>query len=172
MVRLAERENLPFPVIVQPPHAPSRFGPPNGPDWKLSSEAQNRPLIRTVMIDAHSGAVTARSGFADKHVIDRVITYGIAWHEGQLFGWVNQLVGVLTGIALFTLAVSGTILWWRRRPTGVGFAPPPAPETPRRGLVLLLLLPALFLPMMALSLIAFAIIDVALLRLWRRRQAG
>ncbi len=172
IVDLARQEALPYPVIVQPPGAPSRFGPPNGPDWKVTSEAQNRPLIRSFSFDAATGVVTTRSEFADKHVIDRIINYGIAWHEGQLFGWINQLIGVLTGLALFILATTGTILWWRRRPAAGGLAPPPAPAERRRGLILLLAMPALFLPMMALSLIAIVMIDGVLLRAWRRVGAA
>lgn len=164
----AEREHLPFPVIIQPPHAPSRFGPPNGPDWKVSSEAQNRPLIRSITYDAHSGAVTGRQGFADKHVIDRMINYGIAWHEGQLFGWVNQLVGLLTGIALLLIAISGTIMWWRRRFPGAGLDAPPLPAGRGRALLLILVIPALFLPMMLLSLIIVAIADGLAGLIWRQ----
>ena len=159
IVDRAPAEHLPFPVIIQPPHAPSRFGPPNGPDWKLTSEAQNRPLIRTITYDASSAAITGRQGFEDKHVIDRVINYGIAWHEGQLFGWVNQLIGVLTGLALIAIAISGTMMWWRRRTPGNGLDAPPLPPGRGRALLLVLLLPALFLPMMALSLLIVAIID-------------
>jgi uncharacterized iron-regulated membrane protein len=161
---LAQREALPFPVIIQPPGAPSRFGPPNGPDWKVSSEAQNRPLIRSVTYNAQSGAVTGRQGFADKHPIDRVINYGIAWHEGQLFGWVNQLIGVLTGLALVTIAVSGTMMWWRRRVPGQGLDAPPLPPDRGRALMLLLVIPALLLPMMLASLLIVALVDFVLSR--------
>lgn len=161
IVRLAKAERLPFPVIIQPPHAPSRFGPPNGPDWKLTSEAQNRPLIRTITFDARTAAVTGRQGFSEKHTMDRVINYGIAWHEGQLLGRTNQLIGVLTGVALIIIAVSGTVMWWRRRASGNGFDAPPLPAGRGRGLLFLLIVPALFLPMMALSLLLIGCIDLA-----------
>ena len=116
IVRLADKENMAFPALVQPPGAPSRFGPPNGDVWKLTSEAQNRPLIRNILYDPQSGEVISRTGFSDKHIADQIISYGIAWHEGQLFGWINQLIGLLTAIALITIAVSGTRMWWKNRP--------------------------------------------------------
>ena len=115
IVRLAEKENMAFPAIVQSPGAPSRFGPPNGNVWKLTSEAQNRPLIRNILYDPQSGAVVSRTGFADKHIADQIINYGIAWHEGQLFGWINQLIGLLTAIALIAIAVSGVRMWGKKR---------------------------------------------------------
>ena len=116
IVRLAYKEDMAFPALVQPPGAPSRFGPPNGNVWKLTSEAQNRPLIRNILYDPQSGEVVSRTGFADKHIADRIISYGIAWHEGQLFGWINQLIGLLTAIGLMTIAVSGIRMWWKKRP--------------------------------------------------------
>src|SRR3546814_3403235 len=71
--------------------------------------------LRSVSFDPATGIEVSRTGFADKHVIDRVVGVGIAWHEGQLFGWINQLIGVLTAAALFTLAVSGFLMWRRRK---------------------------------------------------------
>lgn len=179
---LARNEHLSFPVIIQPPHAPSTFGPPNGDHWKLTSETQNRPQIRTILFDAQTAAVVSRTGFADKHPIDRVINYGIAWHEGQLFGWINQLIGVLTGVALCTVAISGTMMWWRRRPQRAGMAgasgagtsllgaPPVLPQGRARALLCLLILPALLLPMLGLSLIVVAAVD-GLVMLLRRQRA-
>ena len=132
--------------------------------WTIRSEAQNRPLARSVQFDMATGREVARSGFADKHVLDRIVGYGIAWHEGQLFGWINQLAGVLTAVGLVTLVVSGFILWRRRRPTGVLGAPPAAEIAVRiRGAAVVLFLLALLLPMLAFSLLAMALFDRLLL---------
>ncbi len=60
----------------------------------------------------------AGSNFADKHVVDRIVNTGIAWHEGQLFGWANQLMGLLTAIALAATAIMGVLMWLKRRPEG------------------------------------------------------
>src|SRR3546814_6075487 len=76
--------------------------------------------------DVCSSDLTSREDFAEGHVVDRIVGYGIAWHEGQLFGWVNQLIGVLTAIGLIVMAVSGFILWRRRKPDDALGAPPPA----------------------------------------------
>lgn len=154
----AQREHMAFPALLSPPGAPARFGKANGAFWKLTSEAQNRSLIRTVRYDAMTGAVVGRDGFSDKHVVDRVINYGIAWHEGQLFGWVNQLIGLVTAAMLITLVVSGSVMWWRKRPEGRLGAPPQAQE--RRGIALALVCPlAILMPMLGLSLIAVWIVD-------------
>ncbi len=164
MVRRAQAEHMAFPVLVVPPGAPVGFGPPSDMAWTIRSEAQNRPLARSVEFDMATGREVARSGFADKHVLDRIVGYGIAWHEGQLFGWINQLAGVLTAAGLVTLVVSGFILWRRRRPTGVLGAPPAAEIAVRtRGAAVVLFLLALLLPMLAFSLLAMALFDRLLL---------
>ncbi|MBY0519471.1 MAG: PepSY domain-containing protein [Sphingomonas sp.] len=159
IVARAQREPMPFPAILSPPGAPARFGKSNGAFWKLTSEAQNRPLIRTVRFDAATGDVVGRQGFADKHVIDRVINYGIAWHEGQLFGWINQAIGLLTAGMLMLLAVSGTIMWWRKRPSG-RLGAPPIPSGERSTVVVAMIaVMAALLPMLTVSLVIVWLLD-------------
>lgn len=164
IVERARAENMPAPAIVQPPGAPNLFGPPNGNSWTLTTQTQNRPLVRKVSYDPATGAEVARSGFADKHAIDRVVGYGIAWHEGQLFGLANQLIGVATALALVTLAVSGFLMWRRRKPGDVLGAPPAARDPARlKGVAAIILLLAALLPLLAASLILLWIVDRLLL---------
>lgn len=171
-VERAELERMAFPVLVLPPHAPQRFAAPLGNEWKVASEAQNRPLIRSVSYDPRSGFETARSGFADKHPIDRVVNYGIAWHEGQLFGLANQLIGAATALALIAVSVLGTLMWLRRRPAGEFGAPPPMPAARRPLLAIAIVVLALLLPLFGLSLLAVLGLDrlIAALRTANRRD--
>jgi uncharacterized iron-regulated membrane protein len=150
----AQREALAFPVMVSPPDAPGRFGKPGAPVWTVRSDAQDRPLRMTITYDRASGREIGREGFGDGHLVDRIVGYGIAWHEGQLFGWISQLIGVLTAIGLVTLAVSGFVMWRRRKPAD-GLGAPPASSVPARmgGVVALLLVLAALLPLLALSLV-------------------
>lgn len=154
MVAKAQQERMAFPVIILPPGAPKRFGPPNGMMWTVTSEAQNRPLIRSVSYAMDDGREVARSGFADKHIIDRIVNYGIAWHEGQLFGWANQLVGVMTALALITLTASGFVMWRRRKPDDA-LGAPTAPTNPARlrGVAVITLILAAMMPLLALSML-------------------
>lgn len=165
-VAQAKGEHLAFPASVLPPGAPQRFGPPTGQVWTAKSEAQNRPLQRVVIYDLASGREIAREGFADKHPIDRVINYGIAWHEGQLLGWFNQLVGVLIALMLVTLTVSGFAMWRKRRPIGSGLGAPPAParKVTRTGIVASGIVLAVLLPLFALSLAVFWLAELLVLR--------
>jgi len=164
MVAKAKLEKLPHPVFVKPPGAPERFGPPTPMAWTIKSEAQNRPLNRSISFDLATGQEMSRTGFADKHVIDRAVNYGIAWHEGQLFGWINQLVGVLTALGLITLVISGFMMWRRRKPVDA-LGAPIAPALPQkiRGVAVIIVAMAILLPLLAISLLALWLFDRLLL---------
>ncbi|MEP7222674.1 MAG: PepSY domain-containing protein, partial [Novosphingobium sp.] len=106
-----------------------------------------------------------RAEFADKPVADRVIGYGVAWHEGQLLGLFNQLVGVATALMLITLAVSGFVMWRRRKPADL-LGAPPLPPVPARigGVVTIIAVLAVFLPLLATSLIGLWLVESIVLR--------
>ncbi|HEX7853008.1 MAG TPA: PepSY domain-containing protein [Sphingobium sp.] len=156
IVGKAERQHLAFPVIVAAPGADMA--------WTVRSDAQNRPLRVTIRYDMATGRELSRQGFGQKHWIDRVVGYGISWHEGQLFGWVNQLVGLLTAVMLIMLVVSGFVMWRRRRPEGGLGAPLPARSPARlRGVVVITLVLAMALPLFAASLILLWLVERLLL---------
>lgn len=154
----AESERMAYPVLVLPPHAPQRFGPPTGDVWTVKSEAQNRPLIRTVTYDPRTGAELSRSSFSDKHPIDQVINVGIAWHEGALFGLANQIMGLLIAVALIALSVLGVVLWVKRKPLGRLAAPPRGGPMPK-GFIVLAIVLGLLLPLFGVSMIAVLLIE-------------
>jgi uncharacterized iron-regulated membrane protein len=54
--------------------------------------------VREIHLDPVSGEVIHEEGFADKTTLDKAIHVGIAAHEGQLFGWPNQLLGLFTAL--------------------------------------------------------------------------
>ncbi|MAS85661.1 MAG: hypothetical protein CL953_07400 [Erythrobacteraceae bacterium] len=159
-VQRAEAGDMAFPVLVLPPHAPQRFGPPTGNVWTVKSEAQNRPLVRSVTYDPQSGTELSRNGFADKHPIDRAINIDIAWHEGALFGLTNQIMGLVIALALIALSVLGVLMWLKRRPKGKLAAPPPGGRLPR-GLIAGIVVLALLLPLFGVSLVAILLFDKA-----------
>lgn len=157
-VTKARAEHMAYPVLVLPPHAPQAFGPPTGDVWTVKSAAQNRPLARQVTYDPQTGREIVRSGFADQHVIDRIVNTGVAWHEGQLLGVANQLIGVLTAVGLVALSVVGTLMWLRRRPAAGLGAPPPAQVRPSGAIVALVVL-AILLPLFGASVLAILLLD-------------
>jgi len=126
---------------------------------------QNRPERVSVDMDGVTGAITRREEFGDRHIIDRVVGIGVAAHEGQLFGGWNQALGVAAALGLTILAVSGAVMWWKRRPTAQLGAPPPLRMRGSPAVMAgILLVFALFLPVLAASLLLVALLDLLILR--------
>lgn len=152
------------PVLIAPPAA-------QGAAWSVTSDAANRPLRTHITIDGATGALVSRRDFGERHWLDRTIGYGIAAHEGALFGLANQLLGTLTALLLATLSVSGAVMWWRRRPRGLLGAPIPL-SRPRYGplLIAALLLLALAMPLFGATLALVALSDRLLLPRWTRAR--
>ncbi len=161
LVPLVEMQHLAAPVLLTPPSRASDM-------WTARSDTQNRPLRANLVLDAASGTIVERTDFAQRPLVDRVVGIGVAAHEGQLFGWPNQALGVFTALGLIVVSSSAIVLWWRRRLRGVLGAPrafaPLHMTAPLLGGIIAL---ALGLPLFGLSLLAM----LALERLALRRSA-
>lgn len=157
-VKKAQTERMAFPVLVLPTHAPQAFGPPTGDVWTVKSAAQNRTLTRQVTYDPVTGTEAGRSGFADQHILDRVVNTGVAWHEGQLFGVANQIIGVITALALIGLSLVGVLMWLRRRPAN-GFGTPPAGRVKLGSAAFALVALGTLLPLFGVSVLVILIVD-------------
>ena len=158
VVPSATRLSLPAPVEITPPAE-------TGAPWKVVSNTPNRPQRTNVEIDGGTGSVVGRVDFAQRHWVDRVVGYGIAWHEGALFGLANQLFALAILIALVALSVSGVVMWWRRRPEGRLGAPAPKGVLRHSWLLLGLTVALAFVvPLFGLSLALIVLVERILLR--------
>ena len=146
------------PVLIAPPARGATH-------WTAKSNTPNRPWRVNLVVDGATGDIVSREDFNDKHLIDQIVSTGIAAHEGQLFGWPNQLLGLLTAGGLILMSVSGVILWWKRREQGVLGAPKVA-LSPRVswGLITLIVLFGVYLPLFGTSLIAVFLVERLILR--------
>ncbi|UTF59744.1 PepSY domain-containing protein [Gilvimarinus sp. DA14] len=132
---------------------------------KVSSQAQNRPLRADAWIDGTSGEVLRQKTFAERPLVDKVIGVGIAAHEGHLFGWLNQLLGVLVTLGLVLLSVTGAVLWWRRKPSDKLGAPAALPKTSLARVVgIMILALGVLLPVVGISLLVLWFIELVILR--------
>lgn len=149
VVAAATREQLDAPVVITPPVSASSQA------WSVKSMTGNRPRRENLTVDGASGQTVTRDGFRDRHWVDKIVAVGIALHEGQLFGWLNQLLGLATAAGLVMLSVSGFVLWWRRRMPGT-LGAPARHLSPRFSwaLALAVLALAIYLPLFGLSLLA------------------
>lgn len=129
--------------------------------WKLTSQSQNRMLRQNAWLD-NTGDIIKRNGFSDKALLDRIIGVGISAHEGQLFGWANQLLGVIVALGLVVLSVSGFVLWRKRKPAERLGAPNKLQDqklAKSKGIVVLMVILAALLPMLLMSLIVIILLE-------------
>lgn len=148
MIATVQPLSLPPPVRVSPPSKKS-------PDWTARSDVQNRPLRVNLTLDADTGAVKSTKTFSDKPLLDRIIGYGIAIHEGRLFGWFNQALGVFTALGLLLMIASSVVLWWRRRSPGTLGAPNPNQAVSKfaYGLIAIMVTLGVLLPFLGITMI-------------------
>jgi len=154
----AVREDLPAPVDIAPPQGENGV-------WTVRSLVQRRPDRVTIHYDRWTGEERMRIAFGDYPALQRAVSYGIAFHEGQLFGIANQILGMCIAFGVVGLSLSGLVMWWRRRPEGALGAPPlPADRRLGYGVGVLIAAFALLLPLVGASLV----LVLALESLWGR----
>lgn len=156
LVPLAGRLHPPRPIWIVAP-------PAGAQDWTIESHVQDRPLRITYTVTP-GGRVLGISDFAGQNIVDKVVAVTTATHEGQLFGRLNQAVLVATAASLILVAISGTVMWWRRRPESVLGAPPMGAERGSAPLLAIAIVAlALLLPLFGLSLLLVLALDVTVL---------
>lgn len=167
ILKISRPERYAPPVEVQPPRGENGV-------WTIRSMAASRPDRMTVHHDRWTGEELMRIEFTDHNPVDRFMALGVAFHEGALFGWLNQAVGVIATLGVILLSVTGGVMWWRRRPSGrLGTPPIPADKRLAAGVVALILALCLFLPMAGVTLLAALVIDLLIAGAGRlRREAA
>lgn len=160
IVESAQQLQLAYPALATPPSAGSSM-------WSAKSNAQNRPQRADAYFSAQTGELVSYQSFAQRQLVDRVIGIGVAAHEGQLFGWFNQLLGLLTALGLLAISISGFIMWRKRAPEGVLGAPPAMPEAKiGYGFVAIILVAAILLPVLGASLIIILALEKLIFSRW------
>nr|WP_284691881.1 PepSY domain-containing protein [Pinirhizobacter soli] len=157
LVPTVARLQLPPPVLIAPPSKADA-------GWTGRSDTQNRPKRLTLKLDGATGQVINRKDFAQGALLDRAIGYGVAAHEGQLFGWPNQLLGLVTALGLITVTVSGFVMWWRRKPVKRLGAPPAHGARYPALMVGLLVVFGVLLPLLGISMLFVLVAERLVLR--------
>ncbi|MBS1054993.1 PepSY-associated TM helix domain-containing protein [Gluconobacter kondonii] len=146
VVMTASQLGFPAPVLVTPPSAGEAT-------WVVRSDTQNRPNRISAMVEA-SGRVRSIHRSEEKAWTDRVIGYGVAVHEGQLFGKANQFLNFLVAVGLLAMSIAALVLWFRRKPPGRLGVPPVDPNKKIGvGALVILIVLGLLLPELGASLL-------------------
>lgn len=152
--------------VVEKAHAlelapPVQIQPPKGENgvWTVRSMTQYRPDRVTQHFDKWTGETIMRIDFNDYHGLKRAVGYGIALHEGALFGWPNQVFALAVVFSILFILYSGIKMWWQRKPLGKLAAP--AQVQVKIGVLGYTLMAAvlLFLPMVLITLCVLTMLD-------------
>jgi len=138
----------------------------------MSGEVDRPGDERTVHIDRHSGEIVAEARFAEYPALAKSMAVGVAVHQGS-FGWWSIALDVLACLTLIFLCISGTLMWWLRRPSRAGWLPVPPRRASlplRSSLTVLLLAMGIAFPLLGAALLGGLLVYVLLSRF--TRQAG
>ncbi|MEM9812340.1 MAG: PepSY domain-containing protein [Pseudomonadota bacterium] len=125
----------------------------------IRSASVNRYDQTELVVDQYTGEVLKRHDFADQPPVAKAVSLGISFHQGELFGWVNVLQNTIAAILGVTLAVSGFVAWWMRRPAGSLGVPAAPDDRVGTGMILLIIGMSILLPLVGISLVAALILD-------------
>jgi uncharacterized iron-regulated membrane protein len=115
---------------------------------------------RTLYIDQYSGAVLKDIRYSDYGAVSKAVSYGTSLHMGRYFGLANQILCAAISVGLAAMAVTGCVMWWKRRPQRTLGAPSRERGAPpmrgwKTGLVLL----GIVFPLMGATLVAVWVLD-------------
>ncbi|WP_226628825.1 PepSY-associated TM helix domain-containing protein [Alloyangia pacifica] len=138
---------------------------PKGPEGVFTASVYPDDITyeRVIHLDQYSGEVLYDAGLADLGTLGRWAEWGISVHMGQEWGLMNQIVLLLSCIAMVGLCVTGAMMWWKRRPAG-GIGVPQLPSDGRipRGLLVMAVAAGIFFPLVGLSMLLLAALELAL----------
>ncbi|NBF10595.1 PepSY-associated TM helix domain-containing protein [Pseudomonas sp. Fl4BN1] len=123
----------------------------------------------TLHVDQYTGKVLADVRWQHYSNVARATEMGVMLHEGKMFGRVNQIIVLVVCLMILLSAVSGIVMWWKRRPQGRLGVPPLRHDLPKwKTAMLIMALLALVFPLVGASLIAVWLLDRLLLSRFNR----
>jgi uncharacterized iron-regulated membrane protein len=159
-IEVGRRNGLRSPMTIALPT--STTGVFSAIGYAFSNPAQER----TLHVDRYGGRVVSTYGYRDYPALAKVVSQGIALHEGRRLGLLNFWLSTVFCLGVIFMCVTGPLMWWRRRPKGRALGAPrgrlPLRATP--GLAVLVIALALFLPLFGITLAAVLLLDQLVLR--------
>ncbi len=159
VLQTAREQGLPRPFTVSIPQSSDIA-------WTVARQTRKAEDARSLYVDGVSGAVKADLRWSQFGVMAKGFEWGIAVHQGMQYGWINRIAMLIGCLAVWLLAISGLIMWWKRRPPSLSHrssGAPTAPPGPRaRIAVLCIVIPlSILYPLTGLSLVAALLLDRA-----------
>jgi uncharacterized iron-regulated membrane protein len=158
VIEIAKKENVPSGYNINFPQGPtgvySVFAFPPKPTEQV-----------TLHIDQYSGNLISNIRYADYGIIGKIVSTGVALHEGHYFGTFNLILCLIGCLVVILMSVTGYIMWWKRRPKGrIGSPPPLKIQRFLKGLAILMFMFAILFPLVGISLIIVFALEYLLIR--------
>ncbi len=159
----AEAQKLARPYVVNIPSTSDLA-------WTVARQTRKAEDARSLYVDGQTGAVLADVRWSQFGLGAKAFEWGIAVHQGMQYGQVNRIIMLAGCIGVWVLAISGLVMWWKRRPPGMKPARLGAPIAPPgarvRTAVLGIVIPlSILYPLTGLSLLAALLLDWSVRRL-------
>lgn len=77
----------------------------------LRSASKNRNDQTELIVDQYSGEVLARVDFADNPPVAKAVSYGISFHQGEHYGWMNVAQNTVAALLALILSATGFVVW-------------------------------------------------------------
>jgi uncharacterized iron-regulated membrane protein len=120
---------------------------------------------RTIHFDQYTGKPRVDLKFADYGAGAKAIEFGIGVHQGEYLGLANQIVMLVTCLAIILTSVSAVVMWWRRRPSGrLGVPPMPSQKSVFATLTLVILGFGILFPLTGFAILAMLVVDQLVMR--------
>jgi uncharacterized iron-regulated membrane protein len=142
---------------------------PRGPEgvWTISAttiagDTQNPLTERILHLDRDSGRVLADVRFDDYSLPGQAMAASIPLHQGDLGIW-NVLLNLALCGGVMAIALSGTVMCWKRRPAGRFTAAPPVVEPAAwKGALAVMFVLSLAFPLAAATIAVVVVLDAIL----------
>nr|WP_236702326.1 MULTISPECIES: PepSY domain-containing protein [Bacillaceae] len=183
-------ENLPVPFSIQSSYLPLSMDDsihlfeqhaikkpfsvsmPQGETGVYTASHMDVPKdLATLHMDQYSGAILSDVRYDDFGFGAKLVESGIALHEGRLFGWVNQALGLITCLGLMGLIGTSFVMWRKRAPKGTFAAPRKATDPKTTWVVFgIMALFGILMPLVGLSLLVLLFIDFVIRPLFFKKE--
>jgi uncharacterized iron-regulated membrane protein len=150
-------------TIFMPQGETGSYMATRGPD-NNSKPNQSDLDERTAFIDQYTAQPVGAYGFSQLGIMAKATDFGISLHEGREWGLPSQILALIGTLAILVSCATSVVMWFKRRPRGVGAPRRVYTRSATVGLVVITLSLGVFFPLLGMSLVALFIFDFVIAR--------
>lgn len=133
--------------------------------YTVTNPFRSTATERTLYFDQFTADTLGERSFADYGVGAKATAWGIDVHMGTQYGMANRVVMTAVCAGVVWSAISGLVMWWKRRPHGkAGFPRRPPDARLERGLVVIAVVLGIVFPLVGVSMVAVVLLDRYVIR--------